>query len=228
MIIFFVLAIILLACLVFVFIDILRSADNASSSETSPAELLAENLATNSRSAERELAERIDRPYFGNPDAKIVIVEFSDFLCPVCQSEFPIIRKVMAERKEDIFFIYRNFPTISENSITVANASLCAQAQDKFWAVHDRLFMAGKSDFSRDDLLAVAKQTGLNETDFAACLDAEDFLSKVLDDVRDAASLGVSGTPTFFINGNKITGAVTEAQWKQIIDYSLSVVGGSD
>lgn len=224
LIIFFVLVFGLLAYGVYVFFDILSNPVYDQSAPVNPVQELAENLTADSRSAERELAEKLDRPHFGNPEAKIVIVEFSDFQCPVCRSEFPVIRKLMRDRQDDIFFVYRHFPTINENSITVAMASWCAQEQDKFWPMHDSLFLGNQSDFSRNNLINFAVQSGLDRERFIACLDEESYLPQVLDDVKDAASLGVAGTPTFFINGNKLAGAITESQWNRLIDYSLSVL----
>ena len=224
LIIFFILLGALLVAGIYLFFDLINNPVPEQAAQIDPAQILEENLAVAGRRTERDLAEKIDRPSFGNAEAKVVIVEFSDFQCPVCQTEFPIIRKVMNNRQDEIFFIYRSFPTINENSILVAMASYCAWEQDKFWPLHDKLFLSGQNDFNRESLIAIARQSGLDQQQFSVCLDEEKYLSRVLDDVKDAASLGVVGTPTFFINGNKLAGAISEEQWQQLIDYSLSIL----
>jgi len=172
----------------------------------------------------RLLAEKRDRPSFGNPDAKLVIVEFSDFQCSVCQAEFPIIRAIANKYQDQILYIYRQYPIINDGSPLVSQASLCANEQNKFWPLHDRLFLNAKSDFTKDDLITIAQQSGLNKNQFSNCLSSEKYQDIINEDFQDGYALQVPGTPTFFINGNKLSGEVSTDNWELIIDQSLKLI----
>ncbi|OGY44003.1 MAG: hypothetical protein A3B89_02565 [Candidatus Buchananbacteria bacterium RIFCSPHIGHO2_02_FULL_40_13] len=170
---------------------------------------------------QRQLAEKLDRPHLGQVNAKLVIVEFSDFQCPVCQAEFPIIREVVSKYQNQILYIYRQYPIINENSALVSQASLCAHEQDKFWAMHDRLFLNPSSEYSTDNLKNIAQQAGLNLEQFNDCLTTEKYKNMVLEDTQDGFTLGIKGTPTFFINGNKLSGLISQDSWEKLLDQLL-------
>lgn len=172
----------------------------------------------------RQTAEKKDRPSFGNENAKLIIVEFSDFQCPVCQAEFPIIREIINKYKDKILFIYRQYPIINDNSITVSMASLCADEQNKFWTMHDRLFLNPSDEFSSDDLKTIARQSGLNIDQFNACLSQEKYKGMVTEDLQDGFTLEAPGTPTFFINGNRLSGQISKEAWEVIINESLKLL----
>ena len=108
-----------------------------------------------------------DDPSFGNPAAKVAIVEFGDFECPFCQRAFPVIRSLMDEYKNEIYYIYRDFPLadIHPNAQLAAQGGYCAHQQDKFWAYHDKLFQ-NQNLIARDYLSAAAGQIGLNIDQF--------------------------------------------------------------
>jgi len=169
------------------------------------------------QSPQRQLAEKLDRPSFGNPDAKLVIVEFSDFQCPVCQAEFPIIREITNRYKDEILYIYRQYPVINEDSITLSHASLCAYEQNKFWQMHDKLFLSVNKDFSSDNLKNIARQSGLNIEQFDNCTQSEKYKNMLIEDFQDGSMLGISGTPTFFINGHKLAGNVSREAWEELL-----------
>lgn len=160
------------------------------------------------------------RPYQGNPEADIVIVEFSDFQCPFCKKEFPIVRKVMLDYKEDILYVYRHFPLSSAHpdAQKAAEASECAFAQGKFWEYHDMLFI-NSEQLEVDALKGYAERIGLDTNRFNACLDSGEMAGVVAKDIADGKAAGVSGTPTFFINGNRVTGALPEDFFIQAIEH---------
>lgn len=169
-------------------------------------------------SAARKIAEKTDRPSFGNPKAKLVIVEFADFECPHCLKEFPEIREAINNNKEDVFFIYRQYPVISQNSPGLAKASLCANSQGKFWNLHDKLFLNQGKIQDADQLNNIIIQSGVDMDQFNKCVADEKYTKMISEDLKDAIDLGVRGTPTFFINGNKLEGPVTKEAWQQLID----------
>jgi protein-disulfide isomerase len=155
---------------------------------------------------------------WGNPEAKIVIIEFGDFQCPYCQSEFSIIREVMQQYQDKIFFIWRHFPIIDAHSeaLEAAEASVCAQIQGKFWPFHDKLF-ANQVDLSSTSLLAYAEQVGLNTKTFINCMAGHQQRTVVAADWQLGLDNGVRGTPTFFINGTPFSGALPKDFWDKAI-----------
>ncbi len=166
----------------------------------------------------RQLAEKSGRPTFGNPDARLVIVEFGDFYCPLCAQEFSIIRELMNRHQDGLKFIYRNFPTQGDNSVMAAAASLCANEQGKFWAMHDKLFLTVDKSFTADIVRHLAQQSGADLQQYDNCVKSKKYEAQILEDWQDALNLEVRGTPTFFVNGSKLEGVVKLADWEQIIN----------
>ena len=172
---------------------------------------------SSTKSSERLMAERSGRPYLGNINAPLVIAEFADFECPVCAQSFPAIREISQKHKNDILYIFRQYPIKSDNSMLYAQASLCANEQGKFWNLHDRFFITQDKIITDDDFNNALVASGLDMDKFSTCLSQEKYGTEVLEDMQDAVNLGVQGTPTFFVNGNKLEGAITVDQWEQII-----------
>lgn len=165
----------------------------------------------------RQMLEKSDRPALGNAEAGLVIVEFADFECSVCKEAFSAIRTITNRYPNDIRFIFRNYPVIDDNSSMLAQASLCANEQNKFWQFHDRLFMNTETIADLESLKAIALKSGLNWTALTTCISSEKYGNQVMSDMSDALDAGVAGTPTFFINGSKLEGAVTLTTWEEII-----------
>lgn len=159
-----------------------------------------------------------DDPAFGSPLAPIVIVAFEDFECPFCEEAFPIIRRVLSEYQDRIYFVYRDFPVISAHAHAqkAAEAAECAHAQGKFWPYHDKLFQ-NQDNLADEYLTLYARQVGLNMDKFSACFTSREFTNEVQADYRDGISAGVRGTPTFFINGRKIEGVLPYELFQEVI-----------
>ncbi len=172
---------------------------------------------TGAKSELRQLLEKTDRPHLGNIDSGLVIVEFGDFECPICKEAFSAIRTLTNKYPNDVNFIFRNYPIKNDNSTMLAQASLCANDQNKFWQLHDRLFMSQGSMSNLDDFKALALKAGLNWTALSTCISSEKYRNQVMGDMSDALDAGVKGTPTFFVNGTKLEGAVPLANWEEII-----------
>jgi len=165
----------------------------------------------------RRLAEKSGRPQLGNVSSSLVIVEFADFNCSVCLQEFPIIRAITNKYSKDIRFIFRNYPVIDQNSLMLAQAGLCAEEQGKFWSFHDRLYSSQGQVATLDDFKKVVVMSGLNWNKLQDCVNKEKYKPQVMEDMQDAIDLGAQGTPTFFINGKMIAGAIDEKSWDEII-----------
>jgi protein-disulfide isomerase len=156
----------------------------------------------------------------GPADAKVTIVEFSDYLCPYCQSAEAVVSKVLERYKGKVKFIHRDLLLGRPRSLPVARGALCAGEQGKFWEYrHDLLSNVG--DWSDQDLEARAARMGLRAADFKSCLASDRLDKTVLASTEEGQRLGVTGTPTFFVNGRRMTGARSEQQFDEIIQAEL-------
>lgn len=166
-----------------------------------------------------------DDPWFGNRDAAVVVVEFGDFQCPYCQQAFPDIRSLMTKYRDRVLFIFRDFP-ISElhpEAAKAAEAGQCAweQGSDRFWAMHDRLFL-NQEDLTVPALKSYAASAGLDTSVFDRCLDSGGNAGEVSADYADGLAAGVQGTPTFFVNGRRFSGALPRDVLENIITLELN------
>jgi protein-disulfide isomerase len=183
----------------------------------------APGLASNSSASQAiQNVATTDDPFMGEPDAPVVIVGFEDFQCPFCLQAFPIIREVMTKNQGEIKFIYRDFPIVAihPESAQAALAAECADEQGKFWEYHDKLFI-NQSDLSAVGLNNYANQVGLNLASFNQCLNDDEYKEEVQQDFDDGVAAGVSGTPTWFVNGKMIAGVLPLEVWQQIIEAEI-------
>jgi protein-disulfide isomerase len=160
-------------------------------------------------------------PVRGPADAKITLVEFSDFECPFCSAAVKQVDIVMAAYPKDVKLIYKQFPlSMHPHAELTAEASLAAREQGKFWEMYEVLFK-NFHRLSRENVLLWAKQLGLDMDKFKADLDSHKFKSVVDKDLADGEAAGVYGTPSFYINGKQYNGEVTLAALKPILAAEL-------
>ncbi len=155
-----------------------------------------------------------------SPSAPITVIGFFDFECPYSHEAFSAMRATENLYSGKINFVFRNFPLtdIHQNSMIAAQAGECAHAQDKFWQMSDKIFSNLK--LSRENFELYASEIGLDKSQFIKCLDSyQGGKGIVLKDVMDGQALGVVGTPTWFINGEKIEGVLSVSDFKKIIDF---------
>jgi len=167
-------------------------------------------------------------PFNGPADAPIVIVEFSDFECPFCQRHFQeVYPQLQSSYPDQIKYYFLDFPltSIHPNAVPAAEASLCALEQDAFWPFHDLLF-GGSLNLGRASYESYASSLGLDIDAFTVCLDDGRYNEEVMADLQQGVEIGVSSTPTFFINGIGLVGAQPFEVFAQIIDYELERVEG--
>ncbi len=171
-----------------------------------------------SKDANWEFLYTGDDPSLGNPDAPIKIVEFSDFQCPFCREAYPIIKELLEKYSDQVYFIYRDFPidAIHPQARLAAEAGECAQDQKLFWPLHDKMF-DNQNRLSLSNILQYASEVGIEMNKFADCLSSKKYSKEVEQDLQDGILAGVDGTPTFFVNGNKIEGVITLSVWDKII-----------
>jgi protein-disulfide isomerase len=160
-------------------------------------------------------------PVRGAADAPITFVEFSDFQCPFCGKAAPMMKQLMAAYPGKIKWIFKHFPLpIHPNAPLAHQASLAAGAQGKFWEMHDKIF-ADQNSLNKDTYVRYAKELGLDVARFEKDLDSGKYKSAVSSDLADGQKVGVRGTPTFFINGKRVVGALPIQTFKMIMDQEL-------
>ena len=157
----------------------------------------------------------------GKDDALVTIVEFSEFQCPFCSRVLPTLDSVKKKYGDDVRIIFKHNPLpFHKDAPLAAQASLAADKQGKFWPYHDVLFKNMKA-LKRDNLMAYAKQVGLNIDQFKADLDSPALAAQVKADQAVARQFGAGGTPNFFINGRKLVGAQPLASFTKVIDEEI-------
>jgi protein-disulfide isomerase len=160
-------------------------------------------------------------PRRGAEDAQVTIVEFSDLQCPFCRQATPVLDWVMTAYDGRVKWLFKHFPlSIHPNAMLAHQAALAAAEQGKFWVMHDALF-ADQKNVKRDALVAAAARFGLDVPRFTADLDSPRLKARIETERREGTALGVTGTPTFFINGRKVVGFKTHEEMKAIIEQEL-------
>ncbi len=156
------------------------------------------------------------------PDSPITIVGFFDFECPYSREGNTEMSATKTVYGDKVNFVFRNFPLtdIHQNAMLAAIAGECAHSQNKFWLMNDKLF--SDSNLSREKIELYATEIGLDAEQFTKCLDGYQGRGAVLKDVLDGQAAGVRGTPTWFIDGEKIEGVLSVSDFKKIIDYLLA------
>jgi len=161
------------------------------------------------------------RPARGPEKATVTVIEFSDYECPFCKRAEETVKKVLSTYGDKIRFVYRHYPLeFHAHARPAAEASACAGAQGKFWEYHDKLWT--QSDLSEEKLKALAGEVGLDQAKFDECFKNKQFKADIDKDMADASSVGVTGTPAFFINGRMLSGAQPFEKFKEIIDEELA------
>jgi protein-disulfide isomerase len=170
-----------------------------------------------------------DVPMRGNPNAKVTIVEFSDFECPFCGRAYHTVEdEVMKNYGDKVRLVYKNFPlsNIHPWADSGAMAAACAREQspEAFWKMYNFLFSNQaniKPDNVKEKVVGEAKTAGLDVAKFTTCFDNKAALPLIKAEQKEAEALGVRSTPTFFINGHKLEGALPYSQFKTVIDEEL-------
>lgn len=169
-----------------------------------------------------KLSVAAHEPAKGPANAKVTIVEYSEFQCPFCSRVGPTIKQIMDEYGDKVRIVFRHFPLGMHNrAIPAAEAAQCAHDQGKFWEYHDKLFENQRA-LADENLKQYAADLGLDTEKFNSCYDAgkhRDDVKKMMD---SGTAAGVTGTPAFFINGRFLSGAQPFDAFKTIIDNELS------
>jgi protein-disulfide isomerase len=167
-----------------------------------------------------------DDHVLGSADAPLTVIEYGDFQCPVCrlfeEETFPAIKSEYIDTGK-VRWVYRHYPlrTVHPQAEGAARASECAAAQGRFWSYHAALF-ANQPALLADDLRGYAVELGIDQQPFAACQESEAVAARVQRDVDSGRLLGVTGTPTFFLRGERVAGFRSAAQFRALLDEALA------
>ena len=160
-------------------------------------------------------------PARGPESARLTIVEFSDFQCPFCRSGANALTEIAKAFPNDVRLVFKQFPLESHSQAALAaEASLAAQAQGKFWEMHDRIF-ANPRALSEPNLIAWAKEFGLDVARFTSDLTSHKYQNTVQTEVREGLDAGVQGTPTVFLNGRIHRGNVNLEELRPAVEAAL-------
>ena len=164
-----------------------------------------------------------DDPALGPDDALVTIIQFSDFQCPFSKRYFDETEQlILSNYGDQVSYVFRDFPltSIHPQAQKAAEAAQCAFDQGKYWEYHDMLFQ-NQGALDVDSLKSYATALGLDETAFNLCMDSGKYAEEVAKDIADGRSYGVLGSPTFFINGRKVVGALPYDTFQMVIEEEL-------
>lgn len=160
-------------------------------------------------------------PAFGPAAATIEIIEFSDFQCPFCQRLTATLEQLKSAYGDDVRLVFKDYPLPNHaQAFKAAEAGHCALEQDKFWELHDAMF-ENQDALEVEDLKRHAGMLGMDQTAFDACLDSGRHAARVNANLREGQEVGVSSTPTVFVNGRAVLGAAPYALFEQVIEEEL-------
>jgi protein-disulfide isomerase len=162
-----------------------------------------------------------DAQVLGPKSAQVTLVEFADYECPYCQKVAADVRKLKADYGDKVAFTYKDFPLpMHARAEKAAEAARCASKQSKFWEFHDELFHSKELDV--DQLKAQARALKLDPEQFDKCLDSGEQAAAVERDRKEGMRLGITGTPSFFVNGHYLSGALDYAALRQVVEQQLA------
>ena len=164
-----------------------------------------------------------DDPSEGSATAPVTLVEYSDFQCPFCGRVMPTLKELRTKYGDKVRIVWKDFPLtqIHPQAFVAAQAGNCAREQGKFWEYHDRLF-ANQQALQPEFLKKYAGEVGLDTAKFNACLDSSKYEARVQESLGAGNRLGITSTPTVYVNGRMINGAQPIDVFQNIIDDELA------
>ncbi|WP_018125256.1 DsbA family protein [Desulfovibrio oxyclinae] len=162
-----------------------------------------------------------DRPFLGNPNAPITIVEYSDFLCPYCSKGARTVNKIVEESDGKVRVVFKHSPR-NQNAYRLAlmYEAVAEQDREKAWEFGERLFEVQQQIFEKGEpvVMEIVEELGIDAQQLKKDMMSDELKARVRADSEEGAGFGVSGTPTFFVNGVKVEGAVPEEQLRKVIE----------
>lgn len=166
---------------------------------------VSEALGKRYRATTPKIIDVAEAPMKGNPNAKVTLVEFADYECPHCKRFQPVLRQILDEFQGDVKLYFKHYPLPQHtNARLAAEAAVAAQKQGKFWQFEDKLWV-NQDSLSPAEMEKYAKESGLDVTKFRQDMDSKAVKERVQKDRVDGSTLGLSSTPTLYINGREYT-----------------------
>lgn len=162
----------------------------------------------------------------GDIEAKTTLIEYGDFQCPACGAYYPLVKDLLKDIPQGFRVVYRHYPLteVHKNALPAAKAAEAAGLQDKFWEMHDILFERQKdwSDLgnAKEKFLEYAKELGLDEEKFLNDFESSQVQDKISAEIASGNSLGVNSTPTFYLNGAKISPRSYD-EFKKVVENEI-------
>lgn len=163
----------------------------------------------------------------GSKDAKVALVEYGDFQCPACGAYYPLVKNLETDFPDNLAVIYRDFPltSIHKNAMNGAKAAEAAGLQGKFWEMHDMLYekqdeWSGLGD-PKDTFAGYAETIGIDKDQFLTDYGSKEVQDKISADINVANQLGVNATPTFYLNGEKLTNPTSYDAFKSLVQSAI-------
>jgi len=161
-------------------------------------------------------------PVRGNPNAKVTVIEFSDFQCPFCQRGAATMEELLKKYPNDVKLAFKHLPLgFHEHARPAAKAAMAAGKQGKFWEMHDAFFK-NQGKLGKDYFTTVAKELGLNIEQFEKDMASPEIEKQIAEDEALAKKHGIEGTPGFFVNGVAVRGAYPISHFEKIVDRWLN------
>jgi protein-disulfide isomerase len=173
-----------------------------------------------------------DDPVLGSPDAPVTMIEYSEYLCPYCRrfvlETMPLIEEEYIDTGK-VKLVFRDFPVHGQPAVSIAMVAECAADQGKFWEMHVLLFERAEEWSESEDVLATfqgyAEELGMDQDEFLNCLELGTPFERIQEDYNLAIQDGVTGTPSFLINGVLVVGAQPFEEFQRIIEEELAKLG---
>jgi len=164
----------------------------------------------------------------GSDNAKVTLIEYSDFECPFCSRHLPSVKQALADFPNDVRLVYRHYPltAIHPSAQKAAEASECVAnlaGNDAFWNFHDKVFAAQATGLSAAVFKTIAGEIGVDQGAFDSCLDSGEMAALVAEHTATGNDAGVQGTPATFVNGSLISGAVPYATLRSAMEAAGAV-----
>lgn len=192
------------------------------------ADLVAQAIEQNdAKKLEEQRNELVDDdPYIGDENAPLTIVEFSAYACPYCARHFVnTFQPLLENYGQYIRYVYRDLPIINQDvSLGASLAAECADEQNNFWDFHNTLFN-NQDKLGREFYISTAQSEGLDMAQFTTCFDNQTYTDEVANDYYAGEGLNITGTPTFWINGEIVSGALPYDRFERIILKKLKEAG---
>jgi protein-disulfide isomerase len=163
-------------------------------------------------------------PFYGNKDAKVTVVEFSDFECPYCAKGADVMTQIKKKYGKKVRLVFKHFPLpFHKKAKGASEVSLCLNEQkpELFWKAHDEMFK-NQDKLGVEELKAMAKKLGADTGKLDECLKSKKFIANIDADMTHGTQIGVKSTPTFFVNGQMITGAQDFKVFEELIEEALN------